>query len=188
VLGAYLQRRGFFRVLEAAIRIRQKVLKYTPAQKLQMLFVALLAGAKAVSHTGLTLRVDRALQIACGLPGCAEQLVIADTLDAATAQDMADLRQAVETLFVQYSQARQHPFEREVLTLDLDLSPLPASPGGGKLRARVPGPQPLENRPQAGAGTGGGVPGDGLGRGAARPHGGDARGSATGARSRRALA
>jgi hypothetical protein len=127
VLGGYLRRIGFFRPLEEGLHLKQKVLRYTPVQKLEMLFVALLAGAKAVSHTGLTLRVDRALQAAFGLPGCAEQSVIADTLDAATEEDVADLRAAVETLFVQHSQARRHDFAREMLVLDLDLSPLPAS-------------------------------------------------------------
>jgi hypothetical protein len=127
VLGGYLRRIGFFRPLEDGVRLKQKVLRYTPIQKLEMLFVALLAGAKAVSHTGLTLRVDRALQVAFGLPGCADQSVIADTLDAATLEDVADLRAAVELLFVQHSQARRHVGDREVLVLDLDLSPLPTS-------------------------------------------------------------
>jgi hypothetical protein len=127
VLGGYLRRIDFFRPLEDGVRLKQKVLKYTAVQKIEMLFVALLAGAKAVSHTGLTLRVDRALQAAFGLPGCADQSVIADTLDAATEQDVADVRAAVEMLFVQHSQARRHDFAREVLVLDLDLSPLPAS-------------------------------------------------------------
>lgn len=128
LLGTYLRASDFFRPLEQAVQIKQKVLKYPPAQKVEMLFVSLPAGAKAVSHTGTTLRVDPALQAAFGLPGCADQSVIADTLDAATEQDVADLRQAIETLFVRFSQTRQHPFEQAVLVLDLDLSPLPASP------------------------------------------------------------
>lgn len=93
-----------------------------------MPFVSLLAGARAVAHTGTTLRVDPALPAAFGLPGCADQSVIADTLDAATAPDVADLRQAIEPLVVQFSQAREHPFERAVLVLDLDLSPVPVRP------------------------------------------------------------
>lgn len=127
LLGAHLRRIGFFRPLEAGVRIKQKVRKYTPVQKLEMLFVALLAGAKAVYQTGTLLRVDRALQVAFGLPGCADQSVIADTLDAATEQDVADLRAAVETLYREYGQAHRHDFTEAVLVLDLDLSPLPAS-------------------------------------------------------------
>jgi hypothetical protein len=92
-----------------------------------MLFASLLAGAKTVSQTGTTLRTDRALQVAFGLPGCAEQSVIADTLDAATAADVSDLRAVCGALFQQHSQACRHDFAKEMLILDLDLSPLPAS-------------------------------------------------------------
>jgi hypothetical protein len=127
-LGAYLQRTGFFAPLEAEVQIQQKVLRYTPIQKLEMLFVSLLAGAKAVAHTGLTLRVDRALQVAFGLPGCADQSVLADTLDAATDADVAALRRACDTLFRQHSATMRqvrHELATSRLTLDLDLSPCP---------------------------------------------------------------
>lgn len=127
LLGTYLRQSGFFESLEHRVHLKQKVLKYTPIQKLEMLFVGLLAGIKAVSHTATTVRVDRALMAAFGLPGCAEQSVIADTLDAATEQDVADVQAALADLFGHYSQARQHPFEQELLVLDVDLSPLPAS-------------------------------------------------------------
>jgi hypothetical protein len=127
VLGAYLRRSGFFAALQAGLIVKQKVLKYTPVQKLEMLFVSLLAGAKTVAQTGSTLRLDPALQAAFGLAGCAEQSVIADTLDAATVSDVLALRGALEAIFVQHSQVCRHDLGRAVLVLDLDLSPLPAS-------------------------------------------------------------
>src|SRR5450755_4167603 len=92
VLGAYLVRSGFFAPLYERVRIRQKSLKYSPVQKLLMFVVGLLAGAKAVSHTDRTVRLDPALCAAFGLPGCAEQSAIADTLNAATAADAHLLR------------------------------------------------------------------------------------------------
>ncbi len=127
VLGMHLRRNNFFKPLEQRVQIRQKVLKYTPVQKVEMFFVGLLAGAKAVSHTATTVRVDPALIAAFGLPGCAEQSVIAQTLTAATEQDVADLQAALGEIFSCYGQARRHPFNREFLILDVDLSPLPAS-------------------------------------------------------------
>jgi hypothetical protein len=127
LLGEHLRRTGFFRPLEEQVRLQQKVRKYTSVQKLEMIFVSLLAGAKAVSHTGTTLRIDPALQAAFGLPGCAEQSVLADTLNAATAAEVAALRQVVEASWQAYSATRRHDYAREVLILDLDLSPLPAS-------------------------------------------------------------
>ncbi|HZS85867.1 MAG TPA: hypothetical protein VFE42_00055 [Chloroflexota bacterium] len=127
VLGAYLRREGFFTPLEERVQIKQKVLKYTAVHKLEMLFVGLLAGAKAVSHTARTVRVDPALCTAFGLPGCADQSVIADTLDAASEADVAAVREAVGLIFGRYSQAQRHDYERAPLVLDVDLSPLPAS-------------------------------------------------------------
>jgi hypothetical protein len=127
LLGGYLRSTGFFRPLEEQVQLRQKVRQYTPVQKLEMVFVSLLAGAKAVSHTGTTLRVDPALQAAFGLPGCAEQSVLADTLNAATTADVAALRTVVEASWQAYSATCRHDFARELLVLDLDLSPLPAS-------------------------------------------------------------
>jgi hypothetical protein len=61
------------------------------------------------------------------LPGCADQSVLAETLNAATDKDVAALRAAVEELFQQHSQACHHDFTRDLLVLDIDLSPLPAS-------------------------------------------------------------
>jgi hypothetical protein len=122
-----LRQTGFFQPLEERVQIQQKVRKYTSVQKLEMFFVALLAGAKAVSQTNLSVRVDPALCLAFGLPGCAEQSGIAHTLDAATEADVKALREALAQTFRRYSQARRHDFGREALVLDLDLSPLPAS-------------------------------------------------------------
>jgi Transposase DDE domain len=127
LLGACLRRLGILDALADGLHLRQKTLKYSPAQKLVMLFAALLAGAKTVSQTGTTLRTDRALQAAFGLPGCADQSVIAATLDAATEADVADLRAVLGALLRQHSQACRHDYTKEYLLLDLDLSPLPAS-------------------------------------------------------------
>ena len=126
-LGAYLRQFDFFGPLEARVHLKQKVCKYTPIQKVEMVFVALLAGAKAIAHTGTTLRIDPALQCAFELPGCADQSVLAETLNAAPEQDVAALRTTVEELFPQHSQACHHDFTRAFLVLDIDLSPLPAS-------------------------------------------------------------
>ena len=127
LLGSYFQSQHFFQPLETRVHLHQKTLKYTPGKQLEMLFVSLLAGAKAVAHTNFTLRADPALYRAFGLPGCAEQSVIAETLDATTEADLAAFRQALTDLFERYSQARRHDFRQELLVLDVDLSPLPAS-------------------------------------------------------------
>ncbi len=123
----HLRRTGFFKPLEAHLKIGQKVLKYTPVQKLEMFLVAVLAGAKAVSQTAITVRIDPALMSSFGLPGCADQSSIAQTLNAASEQDVANMQTALDELFRAHSQAYQHDFEQDLLVLDIDLSPLPAS-------------------------------------------------------------
>jgi hypothetical protein len=127
LLGTYLRRTGFFVSLEDRVQIQQKTLKYTPVQKLEMLFVALLAGAKAVSQTNTTLGVDPALCRAFGLPGCADQSVIAATLSAATETDVLALQVAVGETFRRFGQAIRQERTKALLVLDVDLSPLPAS-------------------------------------------------------------
>jgi hypothetical protein len=117
----------FFQPLEAHVKIEQKVLKYTPVQKLEMFLVGVLAGAKAVSHTATTVRIDPALISPFGLPGCTEQSSIAQTLNAASKQDVADVQVALDEIFRTHSQSRQHEFTRQLLVLDVDLSPLPTS-------------------------------------------------------------
>jgi hypothetical protein len=127
LLGVHLRRMGVFKPLETHVKIRQKVLTYTPVQKLEMFLVGVLAGAKAVSHTATTVRLDPALISTFGLLGCAEQSSIAETLNAATEQDVADVQAALDELFRAHSPSRQHDFTRDFLVLDIDLSPLPAS-------------------------------------------------------------
>src|SRR4051794_2837538 len=92
-----------------------------------MVFVSRLAGAKSIYHSGTTLRVEPALQAAFGLPGCADQSVLADTLNRATEATVTALQQVVEASLREHGQAPRHDFTRAVLVLDLDLSPLPAS-------------------------------------------------------------
>jgi hypothetical protein len=127
VLGNYLRRTDFFAPLERQLQMHQKTLKYSPVQKLEMFLVALLAGAKAVSQTNLTLGVDAALCQSFGLPGCADQSVIAATLNAATPADVTALQTALGDIFQRLSQARRQDLTKTPLVLDVDLSPLPAS-------------------------------------------------------------
>lgn len=126
-LGASLQELDFFAPIAERVHLKQKVYKFSPVQKLEMIFVALLTGATAISHTDTTLRLDPALQQAFGLPGCAEQSVLADTLNAATDQDVTALREAVALILQRHSHVRQHDLTQASLVLDLDLSPLPTT-------------------------------------------------------------
>ena len=138
-----------------------------------MFLIGVLAGAKAASHTATTVRLDPALISAFGLPGCADQSSIAQTLNAATEQDVADLQAVLGELFGSYSQARRHDFTHEILVLDIDLSPLPArSEAWGSERGYM-GRSRSRDRAQTGAGTRRRHPGDRVGNGHHRSQGGE---------------
>lgn len=153
ILGRYLRQIGFFEPVERRVHLQQKVLKYTAVHKLEMLFVGLLTGIKAVSHTATTVRVDVALTTAFGLPGCADQSVIADTLDAATEADVADLGAAIAELFGRYSQARQQDARERDVGARCGSVALTCKQGRGRVGTRLYGPVSLENGAQVSAGT-----------------------------------
>lgn len=69
-----------------------------------------------------TVRPDVALQRAFGRQSCAEQATIHDTLYAAEAENVLQLRAAWRDLFRQYSRASQHDYQQTPLVIDLDLS------------------------------------------------------------------
>lgn len=131
LLGRERRRIGSSGPLERGLTLHQKVLTYTPVQEVEMLFVALLAGAKAVAHTGPVLRADPALQrvpSGCfGLPGCAGRSAIAEAPTAATEGDVAALRAVLEAQVRRHGRVRVPEEGRGVAVLDLDLSPMPTS-------------------------------------------------------------
>jgi hypothetical protein len=125
-LGQQLVRQGLLATLADGCTIRQKTIRYSPAQKVQMLFCGLLTGITGICRME-TIRAEPALQLAFGLPGCAEQSVLSDTLSAVTDADVAALRTACEGILRRSSTALAHDLAASILTLDLDLSPAPAS-------------------------------------------------------------
>src|SRR5579871_4296136 len=83
-IGAYLQQIHLLAPIQENVQIKQKTLKYTPFDKLRDAFVLLLSGAHRMVEINTCLRADPMLCQAFGIPGCAEQLVVQDTLDACT--------------------------------------------------------------------------------------------------------
>jgi len=117
---------GVFKELEK-VKVPQKVVRYTPQQKLTCLAAGMLAGASTVKETDITVGTDVAVQEAFGLPACPDQSTLQDTLDAATAESVQGLRGVTEALFLHYSPAVRRLEEGKCLTVDIDLTPLPAS-------------------------------------------------------------
>lgn len=127
-LGLKLQSLKLFSAVEQTVKIKQKSIKHTPVEKLYDAFISILAGAHGLSEVNTRLRSDPALQRAFGRLSCAEQSVVQRTLDACTAENVAQTQQALDIIFRAHSQASRHSYRAELLLLDVDMTGLPCGP------------------------------------------------------------
>lgn len=127
-LVAQMRRRGIFDLLRVGVQLDQKTVKDSPQDKLLDILLSLLCGAQSLVQLNTELRADPALQRAAGRSRCCEQSVAQQTLDAATAQNVAELQQVHTTLLRRYSQLAQHAYRSRWLVLDIDLTGRPAGP------------------------------------------------------------
>src|SRR6266568_3111349 len=124
-LGEYLKRRCFFAPLREQVQIPQKTVRYRPVDKLLDGLLGILCGAKTMSQSTITIRVDPAVQRAFGRTGCAEQSTIARTLQASTAETVDHLSQVSWYYLKRYGQTPHHRFAERLLWVDVDVTPLP---------------------------------------------------------------
>ena len=73
------------------MQLSQKTVRHRPLDKLLDGLLGLLCGAKTIAQSNVTMRLDPAVQRAFGRTGCAEQSVIARTLQASTAETVDQL-------------------------------------------------------------------------------------------------
>ena len=124
-LGEYLKRHCFFAPLREQVQIPQKTVRYRPIDKVLDGLLGLLCGAKTISQSNVTIRVDPAVQRAFGRTGCAEQSTLARTLRACTGENVAQLAQVSWYYLKRYGQTPHHRFAERLLWVDIDVTPLP---------------------------------------------------------------
>jgi hypothetical protein len=127
-LGLKVQDLDLFGPIREQVHIKQKTVRYTPTDKLYDAWIAILAGAHGLVEVNTRLRSDPALQAAFGRSACAEQSVIQDTLDACDATTVAQMEQALTTIFRQHSQAYCHDYTQQLQVVDIDITGLPCGP------------------------------------------------------------
>lgn len=125
-LGLRFQQLAIWPVVQEQVRIKQKVRQYTPLEKVLDCFINILAGGVGVVEVNTRVRPDRALQLAFGRTGCAEQSTISDTLNACTPENVTQLRTALKVILQQHSQSYGHDYATTWQVLDIDLTGLPA--------------------------------------------------------------
>lgn len=124
-LGEYLKRHCFFAPLWEQVKIPQKTVRHRPADKLLDGLLGLLCGAKTISQSNVTIRVDPAVQRAFGRKGCADQSTIARTLQACMAEHVAQVERVSQYYLKRYGQTPHHRFAERLLWVDVDVTPMP---------------------------------------------------------------
>lgn len=116
---------GLFEPIAQRVKIAQKVVKYTPIEKLQDAYLNMLAGGQGLVEINKRIRSDPGLQRAFGRAACAEQSVVQDTLDACTAENVQQMVEAMDTIYRQYGRGYRHNYRRQWQLLDVDLTGRP---------------------------------------------------------------
>ena len=144
-LGEYLRRQCFFAPLREQVQIPQKTGRYRPIDKLLDGMLGILCGAKTISQSHVTIRVDPAVQRAFGRKGCAEQATIARTLQACTAETVDHLDRVSWYYLTRYGQTPHHRFAERLLWVAVEVPPMPIGakaegserPGMGRHRSKT---------------------------------------------------
>lgn len=124
-IGVKTRKMKLFEPLEREVKIRQKTIKHRPVDKLRDGYIAILAGAAGMVEVNKRVRSERAVQVAFGRQGCAEQSVVQDTLDACTEQNVVEMHRAMEQIFRRHSQSYRHDYQQEWQVLEVDMSGRP---------------------------------------------------------------
>ena len=127
VLGQAFHERQTLRELHQPGLISLKTRDHTPGEKLSAAFLLVLAGYPSLYLLNTTLRADPSLARAWHCDSFAEQSGVSRLLDACTPDVLNALQDVSFAFWWQHSQLPQHDW-RQRLFVDLDLSPLPASP------------------------------------------------------------
>ena len=107
------------------MQIPQKMVRYRPIEKVLDGLLGILCGAKTISQSHGTMRLDPAVPRACGRTGCAEQSTIARTLQACTAEQVTQLERVSWYYLKRYGHTPRHRFAEQLLGVDVDVPPRP---------------------------------------------------------------
>lgn len=124
-IGIKVTQLGLFEPIAQRVKIAQKVVKYTPIQKMQDAFLNILAGGQGIVEINKRIRSDRGLQRAFGRTACAEQSVVQDTFDACVAENVQQMREAMDVIYRQHGHGYGHNYGRKWQLLDVDLTERP---------------------------------------------------------------
>lgn len=125
-IGIWIKKMGIWEEVEKEVHIHQKVVKHQPIDKVKDAFINILAGGQGLVEINRRVRGDAVLQETFGRQACAEQSTVSETLNASTAENVKQLKEAIKTIYRKHSQGYRHDYRREVLVIDIDMTGLVA--------------------------------------------------------------
>jgi hypothetical protein len=93
---------------------------------LKDVLLTMLAGGHGVVEATTRVQGDKALQLAFGRRGCADQSTLSATLDASTPANVSEMAAALQRIYQHVSQGYRHAYAQHYQVLDIDLSALVA--------------------------------------------------------------
>jgi hypothetical protein len=119
-----MDQKKVWEVIGEQVKIKQKVIKHTPTDKLKDLLINMMAGGHGVADINNRVRVDKTIQLAFGRRVCAEQSTISETLNACTEKNVLELAGALKVIYRRHGQGYQHDYGSTCQVLDIDMSAL----------------------------------------------------------------
>jgi hypothetical protein len=123
-VGMWITENEVWNRIEECVKIKQKVVKHTPTDKMKDLLINILAGGHGIADVNNRVRVDKTMQLAFGRSVCAEQSTISETLNASTGENVLEFAGALKVIYQKHGQGYQHDYEKKCQVLDIDLSAL----------------------------------------------------------------
>jgi hypothetical protein len=125
-LGFWIREQDLLAPVFSRLRFEQPTHIRHPEEALLDLWVSMLAGCRSVSHVNTRIRPDLVLAQAWGRRCFHEQSTLARVLDDCHPEQVAQLRAGVDAVYQWIGQAPHHARSAGPLTIDIDLTGLPA--------------------------------------------------------------
>ena len=125
-LGFFVRDQDLLSPIRSRLKFSQATHTEYPIEALIEVWLSILAGCRSVWQINTKIRPDPVLAQAWGREQFAEQSTVARVLDSCQAEQVAQLRQGVESIYRWLGQAPQPQREVGELLIDIDLTGLPA--------------------------------------------------------------
>ena len=113
IVGVWMDQNKVWKDIEESVKIKQKVIKHTPTDKVKDLLINIMAGGHGVADINNRVRVDKTIQLAFGRNVCAEQSTISETLNASSGENVLEFAGALKVIYQKHGQGYQHNYEKK---------------------------------------------------------------------------